>query len=122
MQRNAVSLCDKWLCHLTGSCCRSVLLKDDQRIVFESEELFFYRTDQWNVKLKQQIVQCPVDQKVSLGSFELLIEKMHPGMFCKGVLLFRDELVFGVDLESDGVLLMNCEGLSLHLKKLQNQF
>ena len=59
MQRNAVCLSDKVLCHLVSEVqIKTVLLVEDMTVNFESETFEFVKEDRWKVKVSGLWHEC----------------------------------------------------------------
>ena len=103
MQRNAVCLSDKVLCHLVSEVqIKTVLLVEDMTVNFESETFEFVKEDRWKVKVSGLWHECR--NTLFDNGIEMIVQCVDDDYFSTGALKFEDEIRLGTALNCDGVL------------------
>lgn len=121
MQRNAVCLSDKVLCHLVSEVqIKTVLLVEDMIVYFESDSFEFVKEDRWKVKVSGLWHECK--NTLFDNGIEMIIQSVDDYYFSTGALKFEDEIRLGTALNCDGVLSLEFEKIRLYLKKQLNEF
>ena len=121
MQRNAVCLSDKLLCHLISSTqIKTVLLLENTTVIFASEQFQFIKEKDWKVRTQGQWKIC---ENIEFNTeIKMIVQTVNDSYFSTGSLKFLDEIHLGTELNCDGVIQFELEKIKISLRKLNEGF